>query len=88
MQNVWLVISDDLSRRGCLRRGCSGSWWLSGRPVFLWDYLGYGRNESLLLGVFVNLVSHLSHNVIYLVPELNQKLIGEQTEILLHPDKL
>ena len=88
MQNVWLVISDDLSCRSCLGRGCSGSRSLSGRPVFLWDYLGYGRNESLLLGVFVNLVSHLSHNVIYLVPELNQKLIGEQTEILLHPNKL
>ena len=51
-------------------------------------FLGNSTDQGLIFGIFVNLISNLSHNIVDFVAELDNQLMTLQPKILLGPNQL
>jgi len=56
--------------------------------LLLLIFLGHRVDQGLLLGVFVDFVSHLRYDVVDLVAEFNDQILTLQPEVLLGPNQL
>ena len=82
MQYIGLMVSDDLRHVQISNRHTITASDLN-RVI-----LKNCTDQALIFSVFVQLVTHLSHDVINLVPKFDEQLVGEQTVTLFHPDQL